>query len=153
MRRDRSLRKRAKPDLTPPLPKVPAGPPWIYFCRLDARGKDVIDEWYMTLQKKARARLSRALDELRNRERTDWSRPFASPLGDHIYVIRFKDHSGIPQRVFGYFERNAFVMTNVAIEKDNAYIPANSGDLAETYRDEIARDFDRYTRSCHNRAR
>ncbi len=128
------------------------GPPWTFYCRKDERGNDVIDDWYSTLQTKAKARFARTLDQLRPRPAQDWQRPDASPIRDHIYVIRFKDHSGIPQRVFGnfVFERAAFVMTVVAIEKDREYIPGNCPDQAARHQQRITANFLRYAILCFN---
>lgn len=146
----KSVRVREVPLTVVPT-EVTKGPPWTFYCRMD-RGADVIDEWYMKLQVKARARFTRALDQLRERPLKDWTRPLASSLGDHIYVIRFKDHSSLPHRVFGHFvgDRAAFVMTVTAIEKDYAYIPSNCKDQADRYREIISNDFAKHVRVCHN---
>jgi len=63
--------------------------------------------------KKAAAKFDRTLDHLVQMDKASWSRPHASPLGDHIYVIRFRDENSAQLRVFGHFEdaEHCFVMT------------------------------------------
>lgn len=55
-----------------------------------------------------------------------WERPHASPLGNHIYVIRFRSTQG-QFRLFGHHdnELRAFVKTLHGTEKGGKYVPSN----------------------------
>lgn len=102
-----------------------ADPLWKYRCFKDHRGLDVIDPWHKKLSAAARANFTRARQQLSHQPLTSWSRPHASPLGDHIYVIRFRDENRTQHRVFGHIEQahTSFVMSVTGTERDNVYSP------------------------------
>ena len=126
-------------------------PPWTWFCFVDRRGKDVIDAWHAGLSVVARANFSRARDHLSQLRFELWSKPHpASSIGHHIYVIRFKDESSKQWRVFGHSvaSRRAFVMSFIATEKDNVYIPSDSAARAKKHQGIVASDFAKSTCPC-----
>lgn len=101
--------------------------PWHYRCRLAPRGTCVIKPWLRSLSIKAQAKLDRTIEHLCSQPKQSWSRPHASPLGDNLYVIRFKDQTGMQHRVFGHFAGDdlSFVMTLTGYEKDDTYHSAS----------------------------
>jgi hypothetical protein len=110
---------------------------WNYHERQDKQGQGVISSWEDTLSVKAQARLERALDQLKQLPKPSWSKPApASHIGDHTYVIRFKDVTSLPLRVFGHFYdlHEVFVMTFNGYEKDNVYYPPDYQALAQRHR-------------------
>lgn len=131
------------------------GPRWQWCCRLDERGNDVIDEWVRGLSKKARMNFERQRDHLSQLELGRWSRPQACAIGDHIYVIHFKDESGMQWRPCGHIDlgRSAFVFTVVAYEKDRVYHPSDYVERAKRHRDSITADFHRHAGFCFQRNR
>lgn len=103
-----------------------AAPPWKWYCFKDNRGNDVVNDWLRKLSGNARGRFARARDQLRDQPKQNWSKPNpASNVGNHIYVIRFKDETSMQHRVFGHFHdpANGFVMTLTGYEKDDVYYP------------------------------
>lgn len=123
---------------------------WNYHERLE-REKTVVEEWLGSKQvsKKARANFERALDQLRQLPKTKWSKPApASNIGDHTYVIRFKDETSKQLRVFGHFfdDHKSFVMTFDGFEKDDVYHPNNYQEVAQRHRSACDQDFSRLTR-------
>lgn len=124
---------------------------WKWYCRKD-RGEDVIDPEIARLSKKAKANFERARDHLLAMPLTMWSKPHPASYVQkhHIYVIRFKDEDSKQWRVFGHANSDAFrfVMTFIATEKDDAYIPANAGDRADDFRKLVESDFSKYTCRC-----
>ena len=124
--------------------------PWNYHERID-KGTAVITVWISSshLSKKAQARLERALDQLRHMPKTNWSKPApASNIGDHTYVIRFKDESGTQHRVFGHFHdpHRAFILTLSGYEKDDVYYPRNYQEVAQRHRVSCEAEFHALTR-------
>ena len=94
---------------------------WRFKCFLSERGSDVIDEWHEKISKKGRAKLLRTMEHLVAQPLSEWARPYASPLRDHIYVIRFTDENRTQHRVIGHFHADTlyFILTQPAIEKDD----------------------------------
>lgn len=118
---------------------------WNFHERLD-RGKGVITEWIESSRwsAKTRANFDRALDQVRYLPKQKWSKPSpASKIGDHTYVIRFREVSSAQLRVFGHFfdGHQSFAMTLEGYEKDDVYYPENYEDLAQTYRAYCDKDF------------
>lgn len=118
---------------------------WNYHERLD-RDAGVVTAWITEshLSVKAQANLERTLDQLRQMPKPSWSKPApASNIGDHTYVIRFKDVTGKQLRVFGHFfdEHSAFVMTLTGYEKDDVYYPSNYKELAQRHRTTCGQKF------------
>lgn len=146
--------RRSSLPAAPPTARAVApssGPPWTWHCRQDDRGNDVIDEWHSSeLSKKARMNFERRRDHLSQLGLQYWQRPAACSLGDHIYVIHFKDESGKQWRPFGHIDlqRSTFVLTQPAYEKDDVYHPRDASDRAKSHRDTITGDFPRYARAC-----
>lgn len=124
---------------------------WRFRCYLSERAEDQIDRWIRkTLSKKAIAKLERALEYLCVREKTEWSRPHASPLGHNIYVIRFADENSRQLRIAGHFhgETKFFVLTQPVIEKDNQYDPDNYAELASVHKNICDEEFNVRTQDC-----
>ena len=109
------------------------------------RGKGVVSTFVAgrDCSKKAAAKFDRTLDHLQQVDKPSWERPYASSLGDNIYVIRFTDENRRQLRVFGHFEdvEHCFVMTLTGGEKGNTYDPANYDDQASKFRNVVASDF------------
>jgi hypothetical protein len=120
------------------------------FHELTGRGGGgVISSEARSLGVGGEARLDRAIDHLRQLERTNWNRPTASCLGNHIYVIRLKDQSLVQRRVFGHFHapHEAFVMTLLGHEKDNVYYPHDYEPRAQQHKTDCDADFQGRTRA------
>lgn len=117
--------------------------PWVgkhsFHERID-REKAVITAWLDggTVTKKAKGRLDYALDQLAQLPQQMWCKPQpASSLGNHTYVIRFKENGGGQLRIFGHFSafHSAFVMTFDGFEKDNVYHPHDYEERAVSHKD------------------
>lgn len=124
---------------------------WRFRCLKSERGEDLIDRWKgKNLSKKATAKLERALEYLCVRPKSEWARPHASPLGNHIYVIRFSDENRAQLRVAGHFhgETRFFVMTQPAVEKDDKYDPENLTELANNHKNTCDTKFNDRTQEC-----
>src|SRR4051812_23098902 len=111
-------------------------PSWKFRCYVNARGEDIIDNWLERVSVVGKANLDRTLEHLRVQPKDRWSRPHASPLGDHVYVIRFKDQNRTQHRLFGYFDdqHSAFVISVPGIERDDVYEPANPFRIVDSRR-------------------
>lgn len=114
--------------------------PLLWYCQLDGRGEDIIDQWETAdVTVRGRANFERVRDHLRWQPYRDWHRPHGEKVRGHhhIFVIHFHDETGKQWRVFGYADAtlNGFVMTNTAFEKDDKYHPRDSADRASKYRD------------------
>lgn len=101
---------------------------WKFRCMLTNRGICAIKPWLMRLSVRARANLDRTVEHLSLQPSQKWSRPDASPIGNHIYVIRFRDENGVQHRIFGHFSCKgtpdaSFVMTLEGYEKGDVYYP------------------------------
>ena len=140
------------PNVNVAVPEAPKA--WRFRCFRSLRGEDLIDEWAKKLSKKGKVKLTVALEYLCVQPRTEWSRPHASPLGNHIYVIRFKDENGTQHRLAGHFheESYVFVLTQPVIEKDNQYDPSNYEDLAAAHKLNCDGDLDARTCTCFHLA-
>lgn len=123
---------------------------WNFHCSLRERGDHAIESWRVRLTRKGRAKLDRALDHLKHQPKDEWSRPHASPLGDHIYVIRFKDENGTPWRLFGHFydAHHSFVATLGGTERDGQYLPDDYGERCASAKLHCDGDFDARTHAC-----
>ena len=130
-----------------------AVPNWNYHERL-AKGKGIVTEWISSsrMDKKTQANLDRTLEQLRQQPQTNWSRPNASCLGDHIYVIRFKSSNGGQFRIFGHFYllHTSFAMTLHGFEKDSKYHPADYQARTKEYKASCDSDFQAQTRKYRN---
>jgi hypothetical protein len=120
---------------------------WNFHESLGRAGLGIVSDAGLDLGKKGEARLERALDQLRQMPKTSWTRPKASSLGNHIYVIRFKDAAQVQRRLFGHFHdpHCAFVMTLLGYEKDDAYHPADYKEKSQQSRLVCIQDFGRKT--------
>lgn len=126
---------------------------WNYHERHDGK-KPVISDWKGRVQVALRAKLDRALDQLRQMPKSQWHKPApASHIGDHTYVIRFTDQTGMQIRLFGHFHdpHDAFVMTFVGHEKDGKYIPEGYEALAQVHRANCSENFQTATQPYGNR--
>ncbi|WP_236581957.1 hypothetical protein [Hydrogenophaga sp. BPS33] len=146
--RKRQAQKKAPQGPLVVVPLPPVGP-WNFHERLD-RDSGVISRWIESSHWaiKTRAHFDRALDQLRCLPMQRWSKPNpASKIGDHTYVIRFKDSSSQQLRVFGHFFRahHAFAMTLDGYEKDDVYHPNDYENLAQEHRAFCDKDFVRRT--------
>lgn len=124
--------------------------PWGFRCYLDLRGNDVIDEWKITLSKKARANFDSILKILKDQPKENWIRPKAVGIGHNIFVIHFKDENRSQYRPTGNFLDiyNSFVITTKVIEKDGNYIPSNYAAIAGDRRVEVNNNPDSRSRPC-----
>ena len=118
---------------------------WNFHERLH-RGTGIVTDWIeqSAWPPKTRANFDRALDQLKAQPQQSWSKPQpASKIGNHTYVIRFKDVSSSQLRVFGHFfeTHGTFVMTMEGYEKDNVYYPKKYESMAEDYKTECNEDF------------
>lgn len=109
------------------------------FHERQNRDAGVVTAWIVDSKwsVKTRANFDRTLDHLKAHPKKLWSKPSpASKIGNHTYVIRFKDVSSLQLRLFGHFfdEHNTFVMTMEGFEKDDVYYPKNYESMAEAYR-------------------
>lgn len=120
---------------------------WNFHEILDRHSKGIVTAAGRDLGKKGEARLERALDQLRQVPKTSWTRPKASSLGNHIYVIRFKDAAQVQRRLFGHFRDShyAFVMTLLGYEKDDVYHPSDYKEKSQDYHLACKQDFGRKT--------
>lgn len=107
---------------------------WNYRCYVDHRGNNVITDWVKSLSKKAQANLMRTLEHLSQKQINNWERPQSSPLGDRIYVIRFKDENGTQWRIYGEhdLQRGCFVLCFSGTERGNVYKPPSDECCAAT---------------------
>lgn len=123
---------------------------WNFHCLISDRGVDTIDKWRDGLSKTAKANLDRALEHLRVQKKTEWDRPHASSVGNHIYVIRFKDENRTQWRLFGHFydEHNCFVATLGGTERDGVYFPSGYKDSCAREKIACDQDFARRTKPC-----
>lgn len=146
MNSKKHLSKKAAADLAQ-APAAVAMPStgWNFHERTD-RNDGVVTAWIdgSNWSHKTRANFDRAIDQLRQQPERSWSTPNpASKIGNHTYVIRFKDVSSMQLRLFGHFfrEHGSFVMTMQGYEKDDVYHPKNYESLAETHRIGCNKDF------------
>lgn len=123
---------------------------WNFHCALSDRGDHAIERWRANLSKKGRAKLDRTLDHLKFQPKDEWGRPAASPLGDHIYVIRFADENGTPWRLFGHFYdgHHAFVATLGGTERDGNYLPSDYHKRSVAAQLHCNSDFGSRTHAC-----
>lgn len=124
--------------------------PFNFHERAKERGTGVISQWIKDSRwpTKTRANFDRSLDQLRSLNKQHWSKPNpASKTGNHTYVIRFRDVSSTQLRVFGHFydAHHAFTMTLQGTEKDDVYYPKDHADLADQYRTDCDKDFEKRT--------
>lgn len=136
-----------------PIPES-SGPPWDWFCFIDHRGNDVIDQWHNTISGYGQGRFSRSRDQLKAQPKQNWSKPLpASNVKNHIYVIRFTDENRKQHRVFGHFHdpKAGFVMTLTGYEKDDVYHPNSYSNDAAERRSVCDRDFEQRTCKCFSR--
>lgn len=135
-------------------PHVHGKPSWLWRCRLDEHGIDVIDQWLMSrdVTKRAKMNFERRRDQLAQLDFSYWGRPGAARLKNHICVIHFHDESDRQWRVYGFSEPShcSFVMTNVASEKGHEYNPsaADSEEAANTHREHILVSIRGRSRAC-----
>lgn len=107
------------------------------------RGKGVIAKWLTAdVSIAAQGRLEFAMDQLAQLPRQDWTRPHASAMGNHTYVIRFREVGGGQLRIFGHFSahHSAFVMTFNGYEKDDVYHPSDYEQRTVRYKDACAKE-------------
>lgn len=156
-------RKRA-----PPEPRALEGDichrSWNYHERLD-RTEGAISKWIRRdrVSARAQASLERVLDQLRALPKQEWHKPNpASIIGNHTYVIRFRDTGAVQLRIFGHFYDGhaAFVMTSNGTERDNVYLPENYIELASSHKADCDEDFsgntiafDQYCEICERQRR
>lgn len=116
------------------------------FHERQNRGEGVVTTWIEDSKwsLKTRANFDRTLDHLKAQPKQSWSKPSpASKIGNHTYVIRFKDVSSAQLRLFGHFfdAHITFVMTMEGYEKDDVYYPTNYESMAEAHRVTCDKDF------------
>lgn len=132
--------------------KKPWEGPWTYRCYVDQKGNNIIIEWLKGLSAKARQNLKRTLEQLATKPRDAWGRPHASPTGDHIYVIHFKDENRTQWRIYGEHddEHRCFVLTNYGTERGGVYKPssADCSTTAKRHMVDVRKSWDVRTCSC-----
>jgi hypothetical protein len=74
--------------------RTPASP-WKFRLFASESGASDLTKWDSKLSVAGRARRDAHMRFLCVQPPTRWSRPQASPLGDNVYVIRFKTRPGI----------------------------------------------------------
>jgi hypothetical protein len=125
---------------------------WTFRCYVHERGKNVVMDWLNGLSKKAMVNLKRTLEHLAQKPLTAWERPHSSPIGNHIYVIRFKDENSTQWRIYGEHDpsRGCFVLTNFGTERGGVYDPpsAQCSSLASSRMADCRQHWDERTCSC-----
>lgn len=116
--------------------------PWAFRLYIGQSGRNRLQDWSERLSVKARAKRDSTMKFLRVQPEQRWSRPQASPLGNHVYVIRFTDETGKQHRLFGYFalEHHAFVICLAGFEKDGRYQPKDYEERTKQCRVEVDPD-------------
>lgn len=87
---------------------------------------DIVTAWSKKkLSTKGKAKLDAKINQLKDKPKDMWLRPDASSIGDGVYVIHFSDENRTQHRPVGSFldSYNSFVITIIAIEKDDKYKP------------------------------
>ena len=147
MRKPRPPKKKSARQVEEPpvLTKPVAIGPWNFHERSQPK-KKVITQWIEETHwsKGTRAQFDRAIDQLRHLPKIHWSKPSpASNIGDHTYVIRFRDVTSAQLRVYGHFfdDHHAFAMTLEGYEKGDEYYPKNYESLVQDYRAYCDADF------------
>lgn len=120
-------------------------PKWHFRCFIDHREICLVCDAIKPLSKTAKANMRVALQILSFQDKTEWNRPHASSIKNHIYVIRFKDENRTQHRLFGHFhdDRKCFVMSLKGTEKGNKYEPANYNEIAAQRKGICDSSFDR----------
>ena len=131
--------------------------PWNFHQRVE-KGKEVISQAIVDAHwsVKTRAHFDRAIDQLTHLAERSWHKPNpASKIGDHTYVIRFRDVDSKQLRVFGHFylEHHAFVMTFDGYEKGDVYYPTSYEKMAGNHRIHCDGDFNSRTKPFEKRCK
>lgn len=113
-----------------------------------SNGRSVVERQDAELSKTGKARRDVEIAYLRQQPLTRWTRPHASSLGDHLYVIRFRDENRKQHRMFGFADipHHLFVICLTGYEKDNVYHPHDYIDRVKRCRDDIGPRIDERTR-------
>lgn len=124
--------------------------PWRIYWYLTDSGRNVFSKWDEKLSVKARVKRNTALKYLRVEPLSRWTRPEASPLGNHLYVIHFNDENSTAHRMCGFIdlEHHAFVICATIIEKDGIYIPDDYEKRTLLAKENVLGDFDKHTCVC-----
>jgi hypothetical protein len=136
----------ARHIMRPMLLHSPARTPdqlWEIRCFLRESGRNECAKWHQNLSTRARVKLRVRLAYLRAQPESRWQRPEASPLGNHVAVIRFTDENGTQHRLTGYFDHkhHAFVICVLGVEKDETYTPADYEQQTHSRRSEVGERF------------
>jgi hypothetical protein len=101
--------------------------PWHYRFYAPIVGRNDFAKWNSRLSAKARANRDVKMRFLKVQPLSRWTRPTASPLGKHLYVIHFQDENGSAHRLCGFvsIEHHAFVICVTITEKDGKYNPTD----------------------------
>lgn len=123
---------------------------WEFRLWLTESGRNDHEKWNSGLSATARARRDMNMRFLRDKPATLWERPDASPLGDNLYMIRFKDENGSQHRLFGYHDlkNHAYVICFEGFEKDNVYHPTDYKERIRKCRSDIEGQFNERTIVC-----
>ena len=123
---------------------------WKFLCYRNASGKNQITPSLTALSKTGMMQLRRALEHLSAKPQASWERPHASPAGNHIYVIRFRDENRKQHRLFGHHDLIApeFVITLYGFEKDGKYEPSDYITISATRRSECLASPSEHKCSC-----
>jgi hypothetical protein len=124
--------------------------PWAYYWYLTDSGRNNFIKWDARLSTTAKVKRNTAMKYLRVQPLSRWSRPEASSLGNHIYVIHFNDENRTSHRICGFvdLEHHAFVICATMIEKDGAYHPADYETKTLSAQINVQGNFGKHTLAC-----
>ena len=128
----------------------PPEKPWAFLWYLTDSGRNNLVKWDTGLSTKAKVNRNTAMKYLRVQPLSRWSRPEASPLGNGLYVIHFKDENSTAHRLCGFIdhEHHAFVICVTIIEKDGKYNPDDYETRTLTAKRKVQGDFNKHTAVC-----
>ena len=118
---------------------IPKSGRWKFVSYIDESGTNLVNATLKSLGSYALGSFVTAHRFVVTAQKTHWSRPHASSLGDNIYVIRFTDKAGTQHRFFGFFDDNndRFVICLYGTERDDKYEPSNYVQLTKRIRESI----------------
>ena len=124
--------------------------PWKIYWFIPSSGRNNFAKWDAKLSLKGRIKRNTALKYLRVEPLSRWTRPEASPLGNHLYVIHFSDENGAAHRMCGFIDlsNHAFVICVTMIEKDGKYNPDDYEARTLKAQLEIQSQFKKFTLEC-----
>ncbi len=124
--------------------------PWVFMLYVSQSGKNEFTAWNASLSAAGKARRNAALKFLRVQPEQRWARPYASFIGHHGYVIRFKDETGFQHRLFGFFDptHHSFVISVIGFEQNDVYHPKDYVKRTTERRVDVLADYGQRTVDC-----